>query len=423
MSKKEFDISYNNLINKEEEIIDKNYSKTDKIEEKTETKKGVNSIWQWIFLWILLWIFWIVILKTTHSYISILSSILIVIPIRIFWDKFNTRIDVKTVKYRLQHARPKYKIRTILSVLLVIVSYFIVHTDIEYQKEYNNAPTPVINILSNAGDIGEKKEYTLIYQTDWATEVIVNNQSYIAGDEKHSIDFFLKEFERSSLDILIVAKNEYKSTTESISIFRNKTIEEEKRILREEEERLARAEDERIEKERLAKEQETKRASGIIEMLNNDIETVKNLTMEGYLDNYFDLNPYITNVLTYLDDNNTDVVKKSNELKTALTNFQKKLFPELRKNYCTELKSLLWRDDIEVKCNGTTIEFKWYHFIYNANIEDAYKPIKESLYLLRFNRAEFRSSSGRGSAYTINSPQDWEIILDVERFIQVLLSS
>ncbi|MEI6426310.1 MAG: hypothetical protein WCO66_03055 [Candidatus Absconditabacteria bacterium] len=305
---------------------------------------------------------------------------------------------------RMRNCRQKHKTRTIISGALFI--FFFIPSlaniignikehkaELVRQEAYNKAPTPTIEILSQSGNIGDSTGYTLVYKTTDSTKVIVGNQTFSGNDKENSVNFSLNGTGKTSLSILLMAKNEYKSTEKNIVITRNKTAEE------------VRIENE--EKERIANEQ----AQGEINILEGYIKEMK----EGY--SFYDVATISTTayrlealwglIKTDLDSQNTKIVQKAKETKTKLISTQKLVFPKLRAERCSLTKNTMWEYNVDVKCYGGTVKFIGGTFASNSNIKDSYLAVSDMLDLLRFKKASFYWYEGSDyTYYTIDSPSD-----------------
>lgn len=121
---------------------------------------------------------------------------------------------------------------------------------------------------------------------------------------------------------------------------------------------------------------------------------------------------YNQEIKVYLNDSDDKIRQKANDLKNKLVSVQKNEFPKIRSSYCKLFKDEMWRNDIDVKCNWTTITLVWSIFVRNANIEDSYSIVADMLKKLRFKKANFKrteSSYADYTYYTIESLWDWEL--------------
>jgi hypothetical protein len=115
------------------------------------------------------------------------------------------------------------------------------------------------------------------------------------------------------------------------------------------------------------------------------------------------------NELLKIDDNQ-ELAKKIQNLKSSISKMQIKVFPKLRKAFAENAKHKLWEEDINVQFQGTTISFTGYIYASNKNIKDSYNAISDILEKLRFKRANFKwSEYGEYTYYTIQSPKDNEV--------------
>ncbi|MDO8336192.1 MAG: hypothetical protein Q7T74_05445, partial [Candidatus Saccharibacteria bacterium] len=103
--------------------------------------------------------------------------------------------------------------------------------------------------------------------------------------------------------------------------------------------------------------------------------------------------------------------KQAKVWKTSLQSLQQKHYPKLRKMWADEMRSKLWKNDIEVNLRGTTLEFVGGTFAANANIDDMQKEISSLLTQFRFKRVNYKWYSGADEYqyYKIDSPNDTEL--------------
>lgn len=326
----------------------------------------------------------------------------------IFIYIFSSWKDESLINLKMIWNRRKEKIRQIyfwlLCVVLVIPSLLLRWTRIsqnehteearkqaEYQKKYDAAPDVSIILKSWTGHLGAQTGYMLLAQIQGEDEVRVNDN--LVKIENWELEYPI-ELRNVETQVVINAKNEYKSATESFLITRDKTAEE-------------------IQQE---KEKEEKRVEEQISQLNSYIDE-----LNGGFD-FYDLGSInqtvqrmwsINDVLwSYLQDKDSRVWQKTKELQKKLVATQNKTYPKLRNKRCGLTKDTMWRLDVEVKCQGTKIVFIWYHFARNANVQDSYEAISNMLHKLRFKRAEFRwsaSSYADYQYYTIDSLKDSDL--------------
>lgn len=238
--------------------------------------------------------------------------------------------------------------------------------------------------------------YNLIYTTQNATEVIVNGETIeLQWEERkeNSINYSLEWSWNRRLEILIVARNEYKRSEKKIEVTRNKTKEEtdeyNKEILRIEGERIVIV---------------TDRIDWYIKEMN-----------DGY--NFYDvptINKTIANfrllwrvIEGNINSESKKIAKKAQEAKSKLIATQKLVFPKLRKEWCTLSDETMWEYDVDVKCSGTTVKFIGWIYAANSNIRDSYSAVSDMLKMLRFKKANFYWYEwSEYTYYTINSLND-----------------
>lgn len=87
---------------------------------------------------------------------------------------------------------------------------------------------------------------------------------------------------------------------------------------------------------------------------------------------------------------------------------QVKLFPKLRRTYAKALDAKLFRHDVRVTANGSTLRLTGGMFARNANVEDMQVGLGPSVSRLRFKRVEYRWSAylDDGSHYDLGPPGD-----------------
>lgn len=97
-------------------------------------------------------------------------------------------------------------------------------------------------------------------------------------------------------------------------------------------------------------------------------------------------------------------------LRRALSSFQKKHFPLARKMYYNNAKEKLWEKNIEVKLIGRDITFEGYMFADNGTIKSTYEEIRKELEDLRFKTVGFRWYEGGDRTYwKLNVKNDEDI--------------
>lgn len=261
----------------------------------------------------------------------------------------------------------------------------------EYQKKYDAAPNVSITLKSWTWHVGTQTGYILLAQIQGENEVRVNENLVDIQNGQLEYPIELKNIETQ---VVISAKNEYKSASKSFVITRDKTAEE----IQQEKER----EEKRV-------EEQISQLDSYISELNEwftfyDVASINQTVQRMWS---------INNALwSYFQDKDPRVTKKAKEVQKKLIATQNKTYPKLRNERCQLTKDTMRRLDVKVKCYGTKVVFVWYHFARNANVQDSYDAIHSMLYQLRFKRAEFKwseSSYAEYTYYTIDSPKDWAL--------------
>lgn len=105
---------------------------------------------------------------------------------------------------------------------------------------------------------------------------------------------------------------------------------------------------------------------------------------------------------------------KYHELKAALADRQRVLFPSMRKRYAAALDARLFRRDIRAEAVGTrstTLLLTGGLFSFNTNIEDTQNTLSAAAASLRFKKVSYQWSAAINErmTYTLNVPADAEI--------------
>ena len=113
-------------------------------------------------------------------------------------------------------------------------------------------------------------------------------------------------------------------------------------------------------------------------------------------------------------DTSEVVEKLIKKLKSKVISLQKKEFPLMRKEFCVVVNRISWKDDIEIKCQGsknTTIRFIGSFFSLNRNISLTQENYQLPLRHFRFKKSEYKwvEYDDSYTYYTINSLKDGEI--------------
>jgi len=172
-------------------------------------------------------------------------------------------------------------------------------------------------------------------------------------------------------------------------------------------------ESELSEEEQIAqtKDRLTREVAGVDDFDGSDFRTdVSLLTIELAL---FDTYAVIIEEARGLGDSEIDSL--ATQLEQKVSALQSKEFPEMRKAYADILSKNFWEFDIDVKTSGTahsTIELVGGTFAANRNIGEMHAQLKEMMYLLRFDRANYKwYTYDRDYTYfDFDSPLDTEVI-------------
>lgn len=162
--------------------------------------------------------------------------------------------------------------------------------------------------------------------------------------------------------------------------------------------------EEQKQKEELVKKQaelqEQERVKKAVDRMNKEIEWINKYNWSTYRDSVTSIqieialfSAYASIVDEYINDSNPTIKNLATQLKTKVSNLQKKEFPKIRKAYADLVSKTMWEHNIDVMAKWTwysTIEFVWWIFANNKNIKDSYSTLSDMLKLLRFDRANFK---------------------------------
>ncbi len=157
-------------------------------------------------------------------------------------------------------------------------------------------------------------------------------------------------------------------------------------------------------KEELVKKQaeliEQDRVKKAVDRINKEIDWINKFNWEIYRNSVTSIqieialfSAYASIIDEYINDSNPTIKNLAIQLKTKVSNLQKKEFPKIRKAYSDLVSKTMWEHNIEVQAKWTwysTIEFVWGVFANNKNIKDSYSTLYEILKLLRFDKANFK---------------------------------
>lgn len=162
--------------------------------------------------------------------------------------------------------------------------------------------------------------------------------------------------------------------------------------------------EEQKQKEELAKKQaelqEQERVKKAVDRMNKEIDWINKYNWSTYRDSVASIqieialfSAYASIVDEYINDSNPTIKNLATQLKTKVSNLQKKEFPQIRKAYADLVSKTMWEHNIDVLAKWTwysTIELVWWIYANNKNIKDSYVLIADMLKLLRFDRANFK---------------------------------
>lgn len=96
------------------------------------------------------------------------------------------------------------------------------------------------------------------------------------------------------------------------------------------------------------------------------------------------------------------------KLMAVLSEKQAKLLPAMRRDYAKALDAKLFRDDMRVAAQGTTLTLTGGMFVRNANVEDMQTELSSMVNQLRFRRVVYRWSQYNtdGLRYDLDPPAD-----------------
>lgn len=178
-----------------------------------------TSIFQMPVLRVMLWILYFMIFVSMLTSSPFMSLIFLLPPV--WW--ISTSKDKAKIKARLKEWK-NHKTRVGFTVFFVLFSVFasLANADAERREtmiaEY---PVPAIEIMSNTGSQGEITEYVLEFVSSDTTSVTVNGKT-ISPDENGTYQTTIT-LTKPSTSITIKAENEYKDSTETLTITRDKT--------------------------------------------------------------------------------------------------------------------------------------------------------------------------------------------------------
>ena len=386
----------------------------EKKEVKTESKSSPFARWVWQFAIFSIWLI-VFLALSSSSRVFVILTILICVWYMLCSNKDEKVFDFKSY---IQPERYKNKIRVIIAWILVVIFWLLSlgqwhdayekeKAEQEYKIAYEQAPIPAIQVHSSEWELGGVNTYKLEATIKNATEVTIDWEPVEMIGEEISKDYTLINPE---LSIIIVAKNEYKEHSYTVTVSRDRT----------DEEQAAFEEQQKLEAERKAKEEEERRLQIIdnqkeeIWEMRRKIDTVsQTYDSLDQVTNTLDLFDEAKRILNKYDNSEYNEVKTSRKnLESKLSSTQKKLFPTLRKQYCSILNNKLWINDYEVKCSWTTITVIHHSFALNKNISDFHSLYRSTFENLRFKRVNYKwvdSSYAEYTYYTMETLSDWAI--------------
>lgn len=122
--------------------------------------------------------------------------------------------------------------------------------------------------------------------------------------------------------------------------------------------------------------------------------------------------------ITFLEIDNADSTKKYaqkvQQLKTAVINSQKRVFPKLRTTFHKYIASVLWQSDVDVIENskgGTTLTFIGSHFAANRNKQSTQESFNKYFTALRYKRINYKwyKNADELTYYTVDSKKDSDL--------------
>lgn len=358
------------------------------------------------FFW---WLFIIIIITTLFDWWKIIYWLFGLL----FWFWMLPVIYTKVKEFVFKKFEKVSKIKFILSyVLIVFFWYFLFFwmltssiTTIQQNKKQEIENKTKLNIEFN-----ENQSFTL--KDELEIKIIQENIKKLTINWK---DINIESNNFSYKYPLILWKNSISIIWYNWDIKRefNKEID---KITKEEEQKRIEIEQQKIELEKTkaleeqkqkeesvkkqAELQEQERVKKAVDRMNKEIDWINKYNWSSYRDSVASIqievalfSAYASIIDEYINDSNPTIKNLATQLKTKVSNLQKKEFPQIRKAYADLVSKTMWEYNIDVLAKWTwysTIELVWWIYANNKNIKDSYGLIADMLKLLRFDRANFK---------------------------------
>lgn len=171
----------------------------------------------------MLWFFYFCIFLSLQTSTPIIALFFLIPPI---WY-ITVKGKAEGIGTRLRNWK-SHKVRAIFSLLLIVFSLSTAAENVKQAKEAAIAaayPVPTIEVVSDVADQGDATDYLLQFRTEDATHVQVDNSEVQSNDE--GLYEVMIALDTPSTDIIIEAENQYKNSSEDLTITRSMTDEEE----------------------------------------------------------------------------------------------------------------------------------------------------------------------------------------------------
>lgn len=365
------------------------------------------------FFW---WLFIIIILTTLFDWWKFIYWLFGLL----FWAGMFPVTYVKIKEFVFKKFEKTSKIKFILSYVLIVFFWYFISfwalTDWIASKKQNEKQQ-VENATKLSVEYSESQNFTLKDELDikitqenlkkltinWKDiNIEGNNFSYkyplVLWKNSISIIWYNWDVKReSNKDIDKITKEEEQQRIESE---KQKLALEQQRIELEK----TKAIEEQKQKEELAKKQaelqEQERVKKAVDRMNKEIDWINKFDWSTYRDSVTSIqieialfSVYASIVDEYINDSNPTIKNLAIQLRTRVSNLQKKEFPKIRKAYAEVVAKTMWEHNITVTSlwgTNSTIELVWWIFANNKNTKDSYGLIADMLKSLRFDRANFK---------------------------------
>lgn len=183
----------------------------------------------------------------------------------------------------------------------------------------------------------------------------------------------------------------------------------------------------RIAEEKEAARKAETRASDItnyLEMMEREIPDLQGFKISEYTATIDDITKglLLFGVWTMLYEegeayaNDPAVKAKRDAFRSKLISTQQRGMPVLRDAYGPVMRKLLWEADGSARTIGQgyrTVEFVSPAFVRNINIKDTHEEIRDQLFMLRFNRAQYKwfKHESEYSYYDMKAPSDKDLVI------------